>query len=269
MKKASERATWIGGANCQCEGRPVQSTRPWRLILLGPPGVGKGTQAELLSRSLGACHLSTGDVFRAANSTPVAQRSPVLASALDLMQRGELVPDRVVLDLVRERLGCLHCGGGFLLDGFPRTVAQAGAFEELLHAEGLSLSAVINYEMELEKIVERLSGRLACSMCGSSFHSTRHAPRVPGICDNCGGSLSQREDDRPESVRARMENYQRTAQPLIDFYQHQRMLISIMADGSPEEIYRETMTALGAQPPHPETPEPLDGTVTIKTGQPA
>lgn len=258
MNKTFERAKWIGGSNYRCAGHPLVSPRPWRLILLGPPGVGKGTQAGLLSNRLGACHLSTGDVFRAANSSHAGQCAPALASALELMRHGGLISDEVVLDIIRDRLGCLHCGGGFLLDGFPRTLAQAEAFEQLIAAEGLSLSAVINYEMELGKIVEQLSDRLTCSTCGASFHLTNYAPRVPGICDTCGGSLSQREDDRPECVQVRMENYQRTAQPLIDFYQRRGLLISIEAGGSPEEVCSRTLTAINRQAPYCKAAEPLD-----------
>ena len=156
MSADHDRTTWFRG-DAPGEPPPPVAGRPYRLVLLGPPGVGKGTQAELLCEALGACHLSTGDVFRAAacQGTP----SPALRAAVDAMRRGELVPDAVVIELVRERAGCLRCRGGFLLDGFPRTVAQAEALEALLVEQGVALDAVVSYELPLDEVVARLSDR--------------------------------------------------------------------------------------------------------------
>jgi adenylate kinase len=208
--------------------------------------VGKGTQAELLSERLACCHLSTGDVFRTAKCLDEASQSPAIKSALACMKRGELVPDDTVLGLIRERLRCLHCSGGFLLDGFPRTVAQAGALEELLKREKVPLTAVFNYEMPLETIVARISGRRVCAQCKAVFHMQTRRPKVEGVCDQCGGALIQREDDRPESVKVRMKAYEDSTRPLIEFYQQRRLLINIAAEGSPEEVYRRTrLLALG------------------------
>src|SRR5512133_2693103 len=142
MEAKTDRKAWIRAGTAQCEPRPVAQKLPRRLILLGAPGVGKGTQAELLCEKLGACHLSTGDIFRAAKALDPAERTPALTAALDYMRRGDLVPDETVLALVAERIGCLRCEGGFLLDGFPRTVAQAEALEKLLQSQKLKLDAV-------------------------------------------------------------------------------------------------------------------------------
>jgi adenylate kinase len=217
---------------------------PHRLVLLGAPGVGKGTQAELLCANLGACHLSTGDIFRAAKALDPSERTPALTAALEHMRRGELVPDETVLALVTERVSCLRCEGGFLLDGFPRTVAQAEALETLLAREKLKLDAVLSYELPLEQIVSRLSGRRTCPGCKSVFHIEARPPKVAGICDHCGGKLYQREDDRPESIRVRMEAYERSTAPLADFYRRRHPLLSISAEGSPEDIFKRTMDAL-------------------------
>jgi adenylate kinase len=252
MNETIERIAWIKGPGAQCQDQPRQLNQPWRVILLGPPGVGKGTQADLLSRRLGACHLSTGEVFRAASSIAPQERAPALASALELMHRGELVPDGVVLGIIRERIGCLHCGGGFLLDGFPRTTAQAEALEALLQKEGIALNAVVNYEMNLEEIVKRLAGRLTCAKCGTPFHLTGRPPRAPGVCDHCGGDLVQRDDDRPKAIRARLDAYQKTAQPLITFYRKRGLLISVDSSGSAENVCGATLTALNANGRKPD-----------------
>jgi len=216
------------------------------MVLLGAPGVGKGTQAELLCEKLGACHLSTGDIFRAAKALEPSERTPALTAALDYMRRGDLVPDETVLALVTERVGCLRCEGGFLLDGFPRTVAQAQALEQLLAGEKLKLDAVLSYDLPLEQVVARLSGRRTCPNCKAVFHIEARPPKVAGVCDHCSGKLYQREDDRPESIRVRMEAYERMTAPLADFYRQRKLLLSISADGSPEEIFQRTLDALKA-----------------------
>lgn len=206
------------------------------MVLLGAPGVGKGTQAELLAAKLGACQLSTGDIFRGAKSLAAMERSPAIAAALDYMKRGDLVPDQTVVDLVAERVGCLRCEGGFLLDGFPRTVAQAEALEALLKTHNLKLDAVLSYELPLEQVVARLAGRRTCPSCKAVFHVQTRPPKVEGICDHCGGTLYQREDDRPESIRVRMAAYEKSTAPLADYYRKKGLLIPVLADGTPEQI---------------------------------
>jgi adenylate kinase len=189
---------------------------------------------------LGCCHLSTGDVFRTVKSCCEDELTPAMQNALDHMKRGELVPDETVLNMVGERLKCLNCSGGFLLDGFPRTVAQAKALEQLLESHDIKLTAVFNYELPIEQIVSRISGRRTCTDCKAVYHITARPPKVAGVCDRCGGKLYQREDDRPESVKVRMEAYQNSTKPLIDFYEQRGLLLSISAEGSPEEIYHRT-----------------------------
>ncbi len=243
MSIKHERAVWLKGGKVKCRV-PAPQHKPHRLVLLGAPGVGKGTQAELLCERLGACHLSTGDIFRGAKSLPPNERTPALEQALEYMKRGELVPDQTVLDIVRERRECLRCPGGFLLDGFPRTVAQAEALSDLLRKERVSLEAVISYDLPLDQIISRLSGRRTCANCKAVFHVTTRPPKVEGICDHCGGKLFQREDDRPEAIRVRMEAYEKSTAPLIDYYRRQNLLIPIPADGTPEQIFQRTLAAL-------------------------
>lgn len=240
----NDRAAWLQGPSAQCTPVPEPSANPYRLILLGAPGVGKGTQADLLHQRLRACHLSTGDVFRAAGKQSECELSPAMKSALDYMRRGELVPDSTVWDMVRERSGCLRCGDGFLLDGFPRTLAQAESLKQLMESECLLLTAVLNYELPVNEIVARLSGRRTCEKCKAVFHLTERPPKAAGICDRCGGSLYQREDDRPESIKTRLEAYERSTAPLIDFYKNLGLLLPIAATGSPESICERTLAAL-------------------------
>jgi len=247
MSTKPDRAAWLKGGTAACSPQPEKQARPQRLVLLGAPGVGKGTQAELLSQRLGACQLSTGDVFRAAKALNPCERTPALSAALDFMRQGKLVPDETVLDMVRERVGCLRCEGGFLLDGFPRTVAQAEALEHLLQQEKLQLDAVLSYDLPIEKIVSRLSGRRTCAGCKAVYHVETRPPKKPGVCDHCGGGLIQREDDRPESVRVRMEAYEKSTAPLADYYRQRNLLVSVSAEGTPEEILQRTLKALGGQ----------------------
>ncbi|MCX8109302.1 MAG: nucleoside monophosphate kinase [Verrucomicrobiae bacterium] len=239
-----DRSGWLKGPPAKCASEGAGSGKAWRLVLLGAPGVGKGTQAELLTARLGACHLSTGDIFRAAKQLPENERSPALTAALEYMQRGELVPDSTVLELVRERRSCLRCPSGFLLDGFPRTIAQAEALEVLLIEDGLVLDAVVNYEMAIDAIVKRLSGRRTCRVCKAVYHTENRPPKKAGVCDHCGGDLYQRDDDKPEAIRVRMEAYARSTAPLTDFYERHGLLVPVPADGSPEEVYDRTMQRL-------------------------
>jgi adenylate kinase len=244
MNAKNDRASWLKGAAATCSSRPLLRRNPCRFILLGAPGVGKGTQAELLCERLGTCQLSTGDVFRSTKSLPATERSPAIEVAMDCMRRGELVSDETVLNIVRERTNCLTCGGGFLLDGFPRTVAQAEALSQLLEQQMVKITAVLNYDMPIEKIVARLSGRRTCSGCKAVFHATTRPPRTEGVCDHCGKPLIQREDDRPEAVRVRMEVYENSTKPLIDYFDKRGLLVTIRAEGTPEEIYERTLKAL-------------------------
>jgi len=220
--------------------------RAWRLILLGAPGVGKGTQADLLRQHLGTCHLSTGDVFRAAGKREASARSPAMAAALDFMHRGELVPNATVWEMVRERRQCLHCRGGFILDGFPRTRLQAESLRTLMQAEQIALDAVINYQLPVEEIIERLSGRRTCEQCQAVYQVTRQPSRLEEVCDRCRGTLRERDDDRPESVKVRMQAYEHSSAPLIQFYRELGVLLPIAATGSPEEIFARTAGLLNA-----------------------
>jgi adenylate kinase len=244
MSIPPERKMWFLGEG-PCEP-PRPCDRPYRLVLLGPPGVGKGTQAELLCKALGTCHLSTGDVFRAAQCA--AAPTPAMRTALEAMRRGELVPDDVVVALVRERAACLRCRGGFLLDGFPRTVSQAEALDALLTEQGVVLDAVVSYELPTEEVVARLSGRRTCAGCKAVYHQTARPPRAEGVCDRCGGPLTQREDDRPESIRVRMRAYETSTRPLAEHYRRAGKLVSVPAAGTPEEILRRLLAALNARP---------------------
>lgn len=244
MHSKPDRKAWLKGGDAQCSVLPQRQEHPWRLVLLGAPGVGKGTQAELLSERLGACHLSTGDIFRALKTAEACEISATMSRALEHMTRGELVPDEIVLKLVAERAGCLRCRGGFLLDGFPRTVAQAEALEKILMAEQVGLAAVLDYELPLDRIVARLSGRRTCKLCKAVFHVETRPPKTEGVCDRCGADLVQREDDRPESVRVRLAAYQQSTLPLTEYYRQKGLLISIPAEGTPEEICARTVERL-------------------------
>jgi adenylate kinase len=250
----NDRAAWLLGpvatANCPKKSSelPADRANPWRLVLLGAPGVGKGTQAGLLSEHLGACHLSTGDVFRAAIKGRGDDQSPAMEAALEHMRRGDLVPDSTVWEMVRERSNCLlHCG--FILDGFPRTVGQAECLKTLMEQEQIPLGAVVNYELPEEEIILRLSGRRTCDKCKAIFHLKQKPPKVAATCDHCGGTLYQRPDDRPEAITVRLEAYDRCTAPLINFYRNLGLLVSIAATGSPAEIFSLTLAALEAREP--------------------
>ena len=244
MTTPNDRAAWLKGPGNTCSNISNTGKRAWRLVLLGAPGVGKGTQAELLCKFLGTCQLSTGDVFRAAKSLTPEQRSPAMTAALTFMQKGELVPDSTVLDMVKERVGCLTCPCGFLLDGFPRTVPQATALQELLQANNVKIDAVLDYQLPIDEIVSRLSGRRTCVGCKAVYHTVNRPPKQADVCDVCGNKLIQREDDQPDTIRTRMSVYQSATSPLTDFYAKAGLLKTIPANGSPQEIFERTMAML-------------------------
>ena len=221
--------------------------RAWRVVLLGGPGVGKGTQGELLCRRLGICHLSTGDLFRAAGSLKESDQSAAVAEAMQCMRRGELVPDSTVWQMVRERDDSLRRKRGFLLDGFPRTLPQAEELKQFLDDEKRPLSAVVDYEMPPSEIVMRLSGRRICENCRAVFHVAWRPPQIEGVCDVCGGRLYQREDDHASSIAVRLEVYKHSTAPLIAFYKNLGLLTPVDAVGTSEEVHARTMAALQAR----------------------
>lgn len=244
MNLQRDRSAWLHGAEQPCQVQPLHPLQPRRYILLGAPGVGKGTQAALLSSALGACHLSTGDIFRSACLHAGTARTPAMQTAIETMHRGELVSDELVLRIVRERIACLACRGGFLLDGFPRTVTQAATLDVLLGYEGVSIDAVISYELPEAHIVARIGGRRTCPVCKRVYHLTAHPPRSAGLCDSCGSNLVQREDDRPEAVHIRQQAYERNTASLLEHYDVKGLLVHVGAHGTPEEVFNRTLTAL-------------------------
>ncbi len=209
------------------------------LVLLGPPGAGKGTQAKLLEKSRSLIKLSTGDMLRAA----VAAGTELGRKARDIMERGQLVPDALVINLIAERLDEDTSGPGFIFDGFPRTLAQAEALDRLFKERGKALDRVIVMDVDDEALVERIGGRFACAKCGEGYHDVHKTPRVPGVCDRCGSKeFVRRPDDNEEVVRARLKAYHAQTEPLIDYYTRQgkvRTVDGMAAIGSvSEEIGR-------------------------------
>ncbi|HSB70781.1 MAG TPA: adenylate kinase [Candidatus Methylomirabilis sp.] len=213
-----------------------------RLILLGPPGAGKGTQAKLLVERLGIPQISTGDMLRAAAKAG----SPLGLEAKQFMDRGALVPDGVINGLVRERVQQPDCAGGYILDGYPRTLEQARSLRETLRSLGLSVDHVLSLEVPTEELVERLAGRRTCPHCGAMYHVRFSPSRTDGRCDACGGTTVQREDDREETVRRRLQVYAEQTQPLIQFYEGLGLLRRVPGTGSVAEIFQRIAGALGA-----------------------
>ncbi|MBI3989454.1 MAG: adenylate kinase [candidate division NC10 bacterium] len=207
-----------------------------RLILLGPPGAGKGTQAGLLKKRYSIPQVSTGDILRQA----VAEGTPLGIQARSYMGKGVLVPDEVVIRIVRERLKKPDCEKGYILDGFPRTVVQAQAFE----AMDEPLDHALSLEVQEEELVRRLTGRRICETCGALFHIDFRLPRDSGICDQCGGRLSQRDDDREETVRRRLEVYRAETASLMDHYARRGILWRVEGQGTVQEVFRRILEVL-------------------------
>ena len=207
-----------------------------RLILLGAPGAGKGTQAEILSKLLGIPTISTGNILRAA----MKDGTPVGLQAKAYVEAGKLVPDEVIINIIKERLAQPDCAKGYILDGVPRTIPQAEAMEQM----GIEIDCALSIEVEDQVIVERMSGRRTCKDCSTTFHIVNNPPKVEGVCDNCGGQLTIRKDDAPETVRARLETYQRETEPLKAFYESRDKLRTVENQPSIEETTAEIRRAL-------------------------
>ena len=214
-----------------------------RIVLLGPPGAGKGTQAKLLQEEFHACQISTGDILRKA----VAEQTPVGKQAAEYINRGALVPDSVIVNLVAERLKDSDCRNGFILDGFPRTIPQAQSLEEILKKMGLGLRCVLLMQVPSGLIVERLAGRRICRDCGALYHRSFDPPKQQVVCDRCGGELRQRDDDREETVRGRLDVYEAQTAPLADYYRQRGILREIDGVGKVEDIQNRVIKALGEQ----------------------
>jgi adenylate kinase len=211
------------------------------LILLGPPGAGKGTQAKLLASALGIPHISTGDMFR----DHKARGSELGKQIQAIMDAGGLVTDDVTNAMVKERLARPDVAGGFILDGYPRTTAQAEYLEELLRSMGRSLTRALSYDVPEETLVERLSGRRSCPRCGAVYHVSQSPPRQDGYCDHDDAGLVQRDDDRPEAVKKRLQEYAAKTEPLRRFYAARGALAGIEGVGTPEGILAVTKRVLG------------------------
>ena len=210
-----------------------------RVVLLGPPGAGKGTQARRLAARWSVPQISTGDMLREA----VAKGTPLGLEARRYMEAGELVPDAVIIGLVRERLTQPDGRKGFVLDGFPRTAAQAEALDQLLEAEGAPLDRVVLFEISDEELAARLTGRRVCGSCGRNYHLVFSPPRTAGRCDACGGELCQRTDDEEATVRRRLAVYARDTRPLIDYYRGRGLLTTISGAGTMEAVHAALVAA--------------------------
>lgn len=210
------------------------------ILLMGPPGAGKGTQAEKLIREYGIPQISTGDMFRAA----VKSGTALGKEAKSYMDKGALVPDSVTVGIVKERLAQDDCKKGWILDGFPRTTAQASALDAILHDLGIQLTAVLDFNINRDDLVKRVSGRLVCRQCGASFHKEFRPPKQEGVCDNCGGELYQRTDDNEVTVRERLAVYDTSTKPLIDYYKVSGRYYEINGDQSMDKVFADVQAAL-------------------------
>ena len=214
-----------------------------RMVLLGPPGAGKGTQGQMLAQKLGIPQIATGDILRAA----VKEGSELGQKAKSYMDAGDLVPDELMVGIIRERLQEADAQEGYILDGFPRTVAQAEALDEMLHNIGQRLDHVIHIDVDNEVLVGRLSGRLICRDCGASYHVQFNPPEKDKVCDECGGELFQREDDQEETVRSRLTVFAERTQPLVEFYRKQGIYEKIDGDQEPQQVLDAILDAIQEQ----------------------
>ena len=213
-----------------------------KIIMLGAPGAGKGTQAKMIAAKYGIPHISTGDIFRA----NIKNGTELGAKAKQYMDKGELVPDELVVDLVIDRFKEDDCKNGYVLDGFPRTIPQAEALDNALTARGEKIDFAVNVEVPDENIINRMSGRRACLTCGATYHTEFIKPKVEGICDNCGSTLVLRDDDKPETVKKRLDVYHDQTQPLIDYYSGKNVLAEVDGTKIMDDVFADIVKVLGA-----------------------
>jgi adenylate kinase len=212
-----------------------------KLVLLGPPGAGKGTQAKRLTEKFGLVQLSTGDMLRA----EVASRSALGEEAKRIMESGQLVPDSVVIDMIDKRIDQPDCARGFVLDGFPRTLAQAEALDRMLAGKRAKLDAVVEIAVNEDALVDRISGRFACAKCGAGYHDKFKQPKKAGVCDECGArEFSRRKDDNAETVKARLVAYREQTAPILPYYRAKGMLAQVDGMANLDEVSRQIATAL-------------------------
>ncbi len=212
-----------------------------RLLIMGAPGAGKGTQAVLIKEYFAIPHISTGDMFREA----ISKQTKMGMEAKKYIDKGDLVPDNVTIELVRERLLNEDCKNGFLLDGFPRTIAQAQALDETLKKLEIKLNVVLNVDTEDKTLIDRIVGRRSCSVCKESYHMTNKKPKIEGICDVCGGKLIQRVDDTEETFKNRLQVYHEITEPVLNYYQKQGLVKNISGSGDIKEIFERVKVLLG------------------------
>lgn len=213
-----------------------------KIIMLGAPGAGKGTQAKMLAEKYGIPHISTGDIFRA----NIKNGTELGAKAKEYMDKGLLVPDELVVDLIMDRFKADDCKNGYILDGFPRTIPQAEALDKALAANGEKVDYAINVEVPDENIINRMSGRRACLSCGATYHIVHIPTKVEGICDKCGAELVLRDDDKPETVKKRLDVYHEQTQPLIDYYTDKGVLNEVDGTKDMDEVFGAIVDILGA-----------------------
>jgi adenylate kinase len=210
------------------------------LILLGPPGAGKGTQAELLIAKYHIPHIATGDIFRSA----IKEKTPLGKQAQGYLDNGKLVPDEIVIGIVKERLKNDDCQSGFLLDGFPRTISQAISLDAVLKGQAQNLTAVINIQVEFAVLQERLSGRTICRNCATVYHRINKPEKIAGVCDYCGGEVYQRNDDLPQTVEKRLTVYQEQTEPLINYYKQKGVLITFNGSDPIDSLFTQICQAV-------------------------
>lgn len=213
-----------------------------KIVLLGPPGAGKGTQAKSISNRYSIPHISTGDIFR----KNISEGTPLGIEAKGYIDKGQLVPDEVTINMVKDRLTWEDCKNGYLLDGFPRTVVQAEALEEFLASRDEKLDTALSIEVPSKFILERMTGRRVCLSCGASYHVKFNPPAKAGVCDVCGSDIVQRKDDTEETVSERLDVYERQTQPLIDFYNNKNLLSTVDGTKAINEVFESICSILGS-----------------------